>query len=218
MVKISSLATVLFNKFTPVDSLGWNKDDRRKSVLFRCLFFRFFGQSARSKGFLTSDGLPTTTYQRHADINKFQSPDLRFATPSFQFEVPYHSVGTWTVFALHAHARGKVPSNRIGSSCKWYHSIGLEKDINHYRSSIFIFSFEKTSKFWVASYKNASNHPTCWDHGLYGHKWRSFPPNHAPKMRGSLDYGSWLECLKKENQHPAIQIKIEQPFGGFVNK
>ncbi len=27
--------------------------------------------------------------------------------------------------------------------------------------------FEKTSKFWAASYKNASNPPTCWDHGLY---------------------------------------------------
>ncbi len=39
-----------------------------------------------------------------------------------------------------------------------------------------------TSKFWATSYKNASNPPTYWDNGLYGHKPQSFPPNRAPKM------------------------------------
>ncbi len=35
----------------------------------------------------------------------------------------------------------------------------------------------------LSRFKNAFNHPPCWDHGLYVHKLRSFPPNRAPKMR-----------------------------------
>ncbi len=72
--------------------------------------------------------------------------------------------------------------------------------------------FEKASKFWGASYKNASNPPTCWDHGLYGHIPRSFPPNRAPKMREiqHLFLGVWLGSrIFEENQQSAIKTKIE---------
>ena len=97
-------------------------------------------------------------------------------------------------------------------------------DINCYRFSIFYFKFwifEKTSKFWAASYKNASNHPTCWDHRLYGHKPQSFSPNRAPKMQASHQMFFGLQLVSRifeENQQPAIQIKIEQPFGRFFQQ
>ncbi len=178
--KIPSHATELLNNSTFFYSFGWNKDDWRKSVLFRCLFFRFFGQSARSNGFLTSDRLPTKTHPRQADINKFQSPDLQHRRffPVWG-TVPY--CRCMNDFRSTCTDTWKVPSGQIGSSWEWYHWIGLEKDINHFYFQFCI--FEKTSKFRAASFKNASNHPTCWDHGLYGYKWRSFPPNRAPKMR-----------------------------------
>ncbi len=54
----------------------------------------------------------------------------------------------------------KVPSGQIGSAWEWYHWIGLWKDINRYMFLIFKFwswIFEKSSKFWAASYKNESN-------------------------------------------------------------
>jgi hypothetical protein len=61
----------------------------------------------------------------------------------------------------------------------------------------------------------------CRDHGLYGHKPRSFPPNRAPKMPESpqLFFGLWLVSrIFKEFQHAAIQTKIVQPFGGFFQQ
>ncbi len=54
----------------------------------------------------------------------------------------------------------KVPSGQIGSAWEWYHWIGLEKNINRYMFLIFsihFWIFEKTSKFWTASYRNESN-------------------------------------------------------------
>jgi hypothetical protein len=53
-----------------------------------------------------------------------------------------------------------LPSGQIRSAWEWYHWIGLKKDINHDRFLIFLFQFcifEKTSKFWAASYINESN-------------------------------------------------------------
>ncbi len=41
----------------------------------------------------------------------------------------------------------KVPSGQIGSSWEWNHWIGIEKDINRYRFSIFYFSFEYLKRF-----------------------------------------------------------------------
>ncbi len=55
----------------------------------------------------------------------------------------------------------------------------------------------------------------CWDHELYGHKTQSFPPNQSPKMRESL---CGLRRVSKEFQHPAIQTRIVQHFGGFFIK
>jgi hypothetical protein len=56
------------------------------------------------------------------------------------------------------------------------------------------------------------------DHGLHVLKPRSFPLNHAPKMpeRHQLFFG--LRLVNKEFQHPAIQTKIEQLFGGFFHQ
>ncbi len=67
--------------------------------------------------------------------------------------------------------------------------------------------FEKSSKFWAASFKNTSNPPYFFSRrvvwALTGvPQW--FPPNCSPKMRESqqfcsLDYGSWVKLLNKSN-------------------
>jgi hypothetical protein len=55
------------------------------------------------------------------------------------------------------------------------------------------------------------------DHGLHVLKPRSFPQNSASKMRErhQLFFGLWL--VSKEFQHPEIQTKIKQHFGGFFS-
>jgi hypothetical protein len=71
------------------------------------------------------------------------------------------------------------------------------------------FGFEYLKDFKVLSrfIQNASNPPTCWDHGLYGHIPRSFPPNCAPKMREIQQFFLGLRPMSKEFQHSAIKIK-----------
>jgi hypothetical protein len=56
------------------------------------------------------------------------------------------------------------------------------------------------------------------DHGLSLLKPGFFPQIRAPKMweRHQLFFGLWLDS--KEFQHPAIQTKIEQDFGGFFHQ
>jgi len=49
-------------------------------------------------------------------------------------------------------------------------------------------------------------------------KLRSFPPNRAPKMRERHQLFFGLRLVSKEFQHPAIQTKIEQHFGGFFHQ
>jgi hypothetical protein len=60
--------------------------------------------------------------------------------------------------------------------------------------------------------------PACLDHGLHVLKPMSFPPNRVPKMqeRHQLFFG--LRLVRKEFQHPSIQTKIVQHFGGFFIK
>ncbi len=102
----------------------------------------------------------------------------------------------------------KVPSGLIGSAWEWYHWKGIEKDINRYRFLIFKFwswIFEKTSKFWAASYKNATNPPT-------------FPPNRSQKMQESKQLVFRLRLVSKDFQHPAIQTRIVQHLGGFFHQ
>ncbi len=56
---------------------------------------------------------------------------------------------------------------------------------------------------------------------MYGHKLQSFPSNRAPKMRESQQLFFGLRLVRRrfeENQQPAIQTKIEQPFGGFFQQ
>jgi hypothetical protein len=52
------------------------------------------------------------------------------------------------------------------------------------------------------------------DHGLHVLK----PPNHAPKMRERHQLFFGLRLVSKEFQHPTIQTKIEQNFGGFFHQ
>jgi hypothetical protein len=47
---------------------------------------------------------------------------------------------------------------------------------------------------------------------------RDFPPNWAQKMRERHQLFFGLRLLSKEFQHPAIQTKIEQHFGGFFHQ
>ncbi len=60
--------------------------------------------------------------------------------------------------------------------------------------------------------------PAYLDHGLHVLKPGSFPPNRAPKMqeRHQLFFG--LRLVSKEFQHPPIQTKIDQQFGGFFHQ
>ncbi len=60
--------------------------------------------------------------------------------------------------------------------------------------------------------------PACLDHGLHLLKLRSFPPNHAPKMRERHQLFFGLPFVSKEFQHPAIQTEIDQHFCGFFHQ
>jgi hypothetical protein len=89
---------------------------------------------------------------------------------------------------------------------------------------IFNFSFEvlkKASEFWVASFRKLIQLPACSDHVLYGHRQVSFPPNRAPEMPESQQLFFGLRIVSRifeEFQHPTIQTKIVQPFGGFFEQ
>jgi hypothetical protein len=56
------------------------------------------------------------------------------------------------------------------------------------------------------------------DHGLLVLKPRFFPPNCASKMQDRHQLFFGLRLVSKEFQHPAIQTKIEQHFGGFFHQ
>ena len=56
------------------------------------------------------------------------------------------------------------------------------------------------------------------DRGLHMLKPRSFPLNRAPKMRERNQLFFVLRLVGKEFQHPAIQTKKEQQFGGFFHQ
>jgi hypothetical protein len=53
------------------------------------------------------------------------------------------------------------------------------------------------------------------DQGLHVLKPLSSLPNRAPKVRERHQFFFGLRLVSKELQHPAIQTKIEQQFGGF---
>jgi hypothetical protein len=60
--------------------------------------------------------------------------------------------------------------------------------------------------------------PAFLDHGLHVLKSRSFRPNRAPKIRERHQMFLGLRLVIKEFQHPAIQTKLEQHFGGFIHQ
>ncbi len=59
--------------------------------------------------------------------------------------------------------------------------------------------------------------PICLDHGLHVPKLWTIPPNRAPKMRERHQLFFGLRLVSKEFQHPAIQTKILQHFGGLFS-
>jgi hypothetical protein len=56
------------------------------------------------------------------------------------------------------------------------------------------------------------------DHGLHVLNPPSFLLNRAPKMRERHQLFFGLQLVSKEFQHLAIQLKIEQHFGGFFHQ
>jgi hypothetical protein len=60
--------------------------------------------------------------------------------------------------------------------------------------------------------------PAGLDHGLHVLKPLAFPPNRALKMQVRHQLFFRLRLVSEEFQHPAIQTKIEQHFGGFFNQ
>ncbi len=115
-----------------------------------------------------------------------------------------------------------VPSGQIGSAWEWYDWIRLEKETKRNRFFCFYFwswIFDKSSKFWAASCTNESNLLLDWItvYMCSNIQW-SFPPNHTPKMRKRHQLFFGLRLVSKEFQHPAIQTKIEEHFGGFFHQ
>ncbi len=74
-----------------------------------------------------------------------------------------------SIFSQDENQALKVQSGQIGSAWEWYHWIGLEKDIIHYRLFFYFRSwiFDKSSKFWAALCKKWIQPPACSDHGLH---------------------------------------------------
>jgi hypothetical protein len=94
-----------------------------------------------------------------------------------------------------------------------YHWIGIEKDINRFRFFIFILDLEYLIRVQSSKPLHAK-----MNHGLHVLKPRYFPPNRAPKMREKHKLFFGLCLVNKESQHPEIQTKIEQHFGGFFHR
>jgi hypothetical protein len=66
--------------------------------------------------------------------------------------------------------------------------------------------------------QNEIQPPACLDRDLHVLKPPSFHPNRAPEMRESQLLFFGLRLVSKEFQHPTIQTKIEQHFGGFFHQ
>ncbi len=82
----------------------------------------------------------------------------------------------------------KVPSDQIGSAWEWYHWIGLEKDINHYRFFIFIFYFEYLIRLPSSAPLHTKINPTSC---LFGSRFASaqtviFPAELCSKNAGKI--------------------------------
>ncbi len=84
-----------------------------------------------------------------------------------------------------------IPSSQIGSAWEWYHWIGLEKDINHYRIFVFLF----------------------WSWILYMIRVQSSEPLHAKMNQTSCLFGSWLHVLKPLNRTPKMRERYQLFFG-----
>ncbi len=85
-----------------------------------------------------------------------------------------------------------------GSAWECYHWIGLEKDINRYIFLTFQFQFwifKRTSKFWAASCKKASNPPAFLVHGLHVLKPQSFRRTVLQKC--GRDINCSLDCCSQ---------------------
>jgi hypothetical protein len=116
-----------------------------------------------------------------------------------------------------------VPSGEIGSAWEWYYWIGLERTSIAIGFLFFIFDLEYFIRVPISEPLPAKMNPTSCLFGLlfstlHELKPWSFPRNHAPKMRESHQLFFGLGHMSKKFEHPAIQTKIEQHFGGFFHQ
>jgi hypothetical protein len=79
----------------------------------------------------------------------------------------------------------------------------------------FIFDLEYLIRVQSSDFLHAKMHPTSC---LFVLKLRSFSPNCAPKMHERHQLVCGLLLVKKKFQHPAIQTKIDEHYGGFFIK
>ncbi len=117
-------------------------------------------------------------------------------------------------FFLRFHISLKVPSGQIGSAWEWYHSIGLEKDINCY-FWIFNFDFEYLIRVKVLSrsWKNESNFllvritvciESCLPIGWSTYIWRKNPPNCCSSLVWIA--GCWNSLLTSRNPKKLMSL------------
>ncbi len=93
----------------------------------------------------------------------------------------------------------KVKPGQIGSAWEWSHCKGLKKLST--AISFWFWISEKFSKFWAASYKNASNPPSYSAHWSHVHKPRSFPLNRAPKNARKSTIVFWITAREQNIQN-----------------
>jgi hypothetical protein len=60
--------------------------------------------------------------------------------------------------------------------------------------------------------------PACSDHGLFGHKPQSFPPNYDAKMPESQDLFFGLRLLSEYSNIQQSKPKYSSPLADFFNK
>ncbi len=109
----------------------------------------------------------------------------------------------------------KVPSCQIGFAWEWYYWIGLE-----WTQQLWVFSFSFNLKY-LKSLQIAEQLLTkihlilllLWQTGCMGKKCNLFPQTELQKC-WRVNNCSLVDSI----QHPAIQTKIVQQFGGFFVK
>jgi len=124
----------------------------------------------------------------HASINVLQYSILRSAQKSeLRQKIPYKNADyskKWlTCNIIHSTFKGTVQPDWICMRV-----VPLKKPGKWTATGFWFFNFDL--EFWAASYKNASNPPICWDHGL-------IVTNRPPKMRESQQLVFGLRFVRR---------------------